>query len=464
MHSASRPCSRSIALIALALSPRLIASAPAQALPAPPPIPVAPAPEPSVTLPAPLARVLREYEPAWQRKDAKALASLFAEDGFVLSGGTPPSAAALRSSVTTPAAAVRSRCARSPSRRRRDGYILGGYARHAATGDAGKFTLTLRRGPDARWLIVSDMDNGNGPPAASASAPYAITDVDTAHGDREFHLLWPDGAPGAVGSEAADKPKLTVYRAPAEDANGAAVVVCPGGGYGRLAADHEGKQVASGSTRSASRPSCSSTAWARATTTRPRSRTRSGRSALVRARASEWGVDPHASASSASPPAATSPRPRPRTSTTAARTPPTRSSGRARGPTSRCSPTRSITLEGPPRTRARGRNLLGEPADPALVELPEQRAAGDGPHAADLPVPHRRRPRRAGAELAALLRRAAGGGRAGRAPRLRARQARRRPRARRPRAVQLAAPLRALDEAAGGLRTRLALDNSDNPS
>ena len=42
------------------------------------------APEPSVTLPPPLARVLRDYESAWQKKDAKALAALFAEDGFVL--------------------------------------------------------------------------------------------------------------------------------------------------------------------------------------------------------------------------------------------------------------------------------------------------------------------------------------------------------------------------------------------
>jgi ketosteroid isomerase-like protein len=29
--------------------------------------------------------------------------------------------------------------------------------------DVGKFTLTLRKGADGRWLIVSDMDNGNRP-------------------------------------------------------------------------------------------------------------------------------------------------------------------------------------------------------------------------------------------------------------------------------------------------------------
>jgi acetyl esterase/lipase len=57
-------------------------------------------------------------------------------------------------------------------------------------------------------------------------------------------LLWAAGAPGAVGTEDADKPTLTFWQAPAELANGCGVVVCPGGGYGALAVDHEGKQIA----------------------------------------------------------------------------------------------------------------------------------------------------------------------------------------------------------------------------
>jgi acetyl esterase/lipase len=56
--------------------------------------------------------------------------------------------------------------------------------------------------------------------------------------------LWPDGAPGAVGKEAGDIPTVTVYLPPADKATGAAVVICPGGGYGGLAMDHEGHQVA----------------------------------------------------------------------------------------------------------------------------------------------------------------------------------------------------------------------------
>ena len=56
--------------------------------------------------------------------------------------------------------------------------------------------------------------------------------------------LWPNGAPGALGQTEADQPSLTPYLPPAEKATGAAVVVFPGGGYGHLAVDHEGRQVA----------------------------------------------------------------------------------------------------------------------------------------------------------------------------------------------------------------------------
>ena len=57
-------------------------------------------------------------------------------------------------------------------------------------------------------------------------------------------LLWPKGAPGAVGTNPEDCPSLTIYR-PAEGmANGAAVVICPGGGYGHLADVKEGTDVA----------------------------------------------------------------------------------------------------------------------------------------------------------------------------------------------------------------------------
>lgn len=40
------------------------------------------------------------------------------------------------------------------------------------------------------------------------------------------------------------KPTLTIYEVPKEKRNGTAVVICPGGGYGVLAAGHEGSEVA----------------------------------------------------------------------------------------------------------------------------------------------------------------------------------------------------------------------------
>jgi len=56
-------------------------------------------------------------------------------------------------------------------------------------------------------------------------------------------LLWPDGAPGALGKADQDIPTLTPYLPDADKATGAAIVICPGGGYGGLA-QHEGRDYA----------------------------------------------------------------------------------------------------------------------------------------------------------------------------------------------------------------------------
>ena len=55
--------------------------------------------------------------------------------------------------------------------------------------------------------------------------------------------LWPEGAPGALGKEDKDIPTLTPYLPDPAKATGAAIVICPGGGYGGLA-PHEGGQYA----------------------------------------------------------------------------------------------------------------------------------------------------------------------------------------------------------------------------
>lgn len=62
--------------------------------------------------------------------------------------------------------------------------------------------------------------------------------------EKEVILLWPDGAPGAQGTEDKDKPALTVYPAPKDKNTGAAVVICPGGGYVNLAWEKEGTKFA----------------------------------------------------------------------------------------------------------------------------------------------------------------------------------------------------------------------------
>ena len=56
-------------------------------------------------------------------------------------------------------------------------------------------------------------------------------------------LLWPAGAPGSGQTGAASKPSLTIFQPPSGRATGAAIVVCPGGGYARLA-DHEAEPAA----------------------------------------------------------------------------------------------------------------------------------------------------------------------------------------------------------------------------
>ncbi|HEX9709306.1 MAG TPA: nuclear transport factor 2 family protein [Candidatus Thermoplasmatota archaeon] len=134
----------------------------ATAILAPGPIHAQPQSPPSVELPPALERVLRDYEVAWRAQDADALAALFHPDGFVMSPGQPPvrgreaigahyqgrgGPLALRALDYAAEADV--------------GWIIGGYARAPGEPDVGKFSLTLRR-VDGRWLIVTDMDNGNG--------------------------------------------------------------------------------------------------------------------------------------------------------------------------------------------------------------------------------------------------------------------------------------------------------------
>ncbi len=56
--------------------------------------------------------------------------------------------------------------------------------------------------------------------------------------------LWPNGAPGALGTGEDDIPTIAVTFPKEGMSNGGAVVICPGGGYHGLAMGHEGHDVA----------------------------------------------------------------------------------------------------------------------------------------------------------------------------------------------------------------------------
>lgn len=79
---------------------------------------------------------------------------------------------------------------------------------------------------------------------AVAMSLAAIAGVENAASLPKEELLWPDGSPGAKGNQEGDRPTLTIYLPPKEKTTGTAVVICPGGGYGHLAMDHEGHQIA----------------------------------------------------------------------------------------------------------------------------------------------------------------------------------------------------------------------------
>lgn len=54
--------------------------------------------------------------------------------------------------------------------------------------------------------------------------------------------LWPDRAPIGNGQFEAENASITFY--PAQNPNAAAIVICPGGGYGSLVSEPEGRQIA----------------------------------------------------------------------------------------------------------------------------------------------------------------------------------------------------------------------------
>src|SRR4029077_6342516 len=115
-----------------------------------------------VTLPPDLARVLTDYETFWRKGDGAALSGLFDADGFVLPNGAPAvrGREAIQRYYKGPGGPLVLH-AFAFATDGAVGYIIGGFSRQEGQPDVGKFTLTLHKGASGRWLIVSDMDNGN---------------------------------------------------------------------------------------------------------------------------------------------------------------------------------------------------------------------------------------------------------------------------------------------------------------
>jgi acetyl esterase/lipase len=84
--------------------------------------------------------------------------------------------------------------------------------------------LFLRSAAHAVLFILGFLAAVNRLAAATAGDPFP---------------LWPEGAPGALGTSANDVPKLTAYLPDPAKRTGASMLILPGGGYGALAG-HEG--------------------------------------------------------------------------------------------------------------------------------------------------------------------------------------------------------------------------------
>jgi acetyl esterase/lipase len=83
----------------------------------------------------------------------------------------------------------------------------------------------------------------NSAAAPAPQAPNTTPAVLTGTPPSETDLLWPQGAPGALGTAETDKPKILVFL-PKENTTHMGVLVAPGGSYGHLSMQKEGADIA----------------------------------------------------------------------------------------------------------------------------------------------------------------------------------------------------------------------------
>ena len=99
----------------------------------------------------------------------------------------------------------------------------------------------------AMVLLVGSIGFGQVTAPAPAAVPLPSTASAVSQGGAgKTMLLWPGGAPGALGDEDVDKPTLTVFLPVAPNPTKTGVVVAPGGGYTHLSMDKEGFAVRGG--------------------------------------------------------------------------------------------------------------------------------------------------------------------------------------------------------------------------
>ncbi|HAH50746.1 MAG TPA: DUF4440 domain-containing protein [Balneola sp.] len=115
-----------------------------------------------IELPNELKKVLTNYETHWKNSDAKALASLFTEDGFILRPGHDlvKGRENIQTSYENAGGGDLVLRTYDYSVQGNLAYIIGGYTYGSRVKDMGKYTLTLKK-INGNWLIHSDMDNGN---------------------------------------------------------------------------------------------------------------------------------------------------------------------------------------------------------------------------------------------------------------------------------------------------------------
>jgi acetyl esterase/lipase len=93
----------------------------------------------------------------------------------------------------------------------------------------------------ALTVLVSGVGLAQVTATAPATTPLPSTASAVSQGGAgKTMLLWPAGAPGALGDEDIDKPTLTVFLPVAANPTKTGVVVAPGGGYTHLAMEKEG--------------------------------------------------------------------------------------------------------------------------------------------------------------------------------------------------------------------------------